>query len=300
MKIIQKELDIFNSLITEIINKNKNPITDNISDFINSKSKKLRPCLIFLFAKAMNIKITQDIYNLALATEIIHNATLIHDDIIDDASTRRGNVSLNKSLGNNLSVLTGDLLLSFAIQELNKLKNPVIIEIFSSAMRKMCNGEINQHFSIDKIPTIEEYIEKSQNKTAELFSASLEALCIIADIYEKELIKNFAVNFGIAFQIKDDLKNITDSDLLKPSLIDIYNGIFTAPVILLKKEINNIEDLSKNELIAKLKGNSQIVNKTKKIIEKYSHKAIASIDFIRDNQYKSKLIEITTDLYKAE
>lgn len=297
MKFIEKELDTLNKYLKYNISDKTNQISDNICDFIFSKSKRLRPKLIFLFAKTLNINISDKIYHLACCSELLHNSTLIHDDIIDNAELRRGKQSLNKKLGNNLSVLAGDFILSSAMLHLSECNNIECFNTFSNSLKLMCEGEINQHFTLNKIPTINEYIQKSKNKTAELFNASLSSLCIIENVQNIKEISDFAINFGIAFQIKDDLENILQTDNTKPQLSDIHNGIYSAPVIFLQERVN-IEQLSKDKII-ELISTKEIKQKTINLIEEYAKKAIASIEFIKDNQYKREIIALCEDLYKA-
>lgn len=299
MELINTELKIFNSVLYNSINEIRNELTPNLIDFITSKSKRIRPVLIFLMAKSLNYDINDNIYNLAEAAELIHNATLIHDDIIDNADLRRGKISLNKEIGSNLSVLSGDLLLAIALNKLNETGKSEIINIFSKAMINMCIGEINQHFSYYTIPSLDEYINKSQNKTAELFIAALKSLCIIQNIPHQDKISDFAKNFGIAFQIKDDLSNILNTDKTKPALNDIYSGIYTAPIIFLNEITGSVNGLNKDEIVSQLKQNKTVFEKTKNLIAHYSNKAIASLNFIRDNQYKNELIKLCENLYKA-
>lgn len=299
MKSIQKEISIFNDKLKYTLALYPNKIAGNISEFIFSKSKKLRPSLILLMSKALDIEPDEDVYILAVATELIHNATLIHDDIIDNAITRRGKLSLNKQLGNNLSVLAGDFLLSAAMKELNKFKNFEVLNIFNESLTNMCKGEINQYFTINSLPEMDEYIEKSRNKTAELFYASLKSLYLIKNIKELKEISDFSINFGIAFQIHDDLTNILMTDKTKPVLSDIYNGIYTLPVILLAQKNNNFINLTKDEIINGLTFDTDIIRKTENIINEYAIKAIDSLKFIRDNQYKKEIINLTENLYKA-
>ena len=297
MNLIENELKILNDYL-KINLSVENKISDDILDFIFSKSKRLRPKFIFLFAKALDLEISDKIYHLAACSELIHNSTLIHDDIIDDAQLRRGKVSLNKKLGNNLSVLAGDFLLSVAMLHLAKCSNIKCFEIFSSSLQQMCKGEINQHFALNKIPTFDEYIEKSKNKTAELFNASICALFEMENIPNIKDASIFALNYGIAFQLKDDLVNILKTDTSKPQLSDIYNGNYSAPVIFLQEKIDNIETFSKEELV-NLVNTEEIILKTLNLIEEYAKKAIASIEFIKDNQYKQELITLCENLYKV-
>lgn len=294
MKIIEEELSLFDKKLSECFLNKHTEISDDIKNFIFAKSKKLRPKLILLFAKAINDNITEEIYNLAICTELLHNSTLVHDDIVDNAQKRRGNLSLNQKLGNNLSVLAGDYLLSLSMIFLAKCKNIECLDIFANSIKKMCEGEINQHFTLGKIPKLDEYIEKSQNKTAELFKASLISTNLLLG-KETKTAENFATNFGIAFQIRDDLLNILETDISKPALSDIHNKIFTAPVIFLEK---NIENLSTEEIIKELK-TEKIKQRTIELIKKYATLAIASLDDIKDNQYKEELITLSKNLYKV-
>ena len=108
----------------------------------------------------------------------------------------------------------------------------------------------------------------------------------------------FALNYGIAFQLKDDLVNILKTDTSKPQLSDIYNGNYSAPVIFLQEKIDNIETFSKEEMV-NLVNTEEIKLKTLNLIEEYAKKAIASIEFIKDNQYKQELITLCENLYKV-
>ncbi len=294
MKIIEQELNTFENTLSDCLESRQNQISEDIKNFIFAKSKRLRPKLIFLYTKAIQRDVSKEIINLAISTELLHNSTLIHDDIIDNALTRRGNLSLNQKLGNNLSVLAGDYLLSLSMQFLTKCKNFECIDIFAKSLKLMCEGEINQHYTKGEIPTMEEYIEKSKNKTAELFKAALISTSLLLG-KETKIAEEFATNLGIAFQIRDDLLNILETDISKPALSDIHNRIFTAPVIFLEKKIEN---LSTEELINEAKS-EKIKQKTIELIKKYATMAIASLDDIKDNQYKEELIAITEGLYKA-
>ncbi len=296
MKIIEKELNYLNEYMINSLVDNNNQISDDISDYLSSKSKRLRPAFVFLFSKALGIEIDERIYSLACAVELVHNSTLVHDDIIDNADTRRGKVSLNFKLGNSLSVLAGDILLAVALKHLVNCKNLDTVKIFSDALYQMCKGEINQNFAIGTLPTMDEYIKKSEKKTAELYKAPLYSLCYIAGIKEKEEVLSFAYNFGIAFQIKDDLLNVMETDNTKPIMSDIHNGIYTAPVLYLNEDIKNVAELNEDEIIKHIQENKKYINKTVELIDWYVNKAISAISFVPDNEYKNKIIELTKNL----
>ena len=299
MKIIEKELKTFNEYLIKSLSDNKNHIAEDITEYLSGKSKRLRPSFVFLFAKALGLEITEKIYHLACSVELVHNSTLVHDDILDNADTRRGRISLNYKLGNSLSVLAGDILLSIALKELVKCENIEVVNNYAESLYLMCKGEINQNFTIDKLPTMEEYIKKSEYKTAELFKAPLTSLATMSNINEKEKIHSFAKNFGIAFQIKDDLLNILKTDKSKPIMSDIHNGIFTAPVLYLNEDKGNVENMSKEEIINNLLSDKKYIEKTTDLIKEYADRAIEDIAFIQDNEYKKEIIKLTENLYKV-
>ncbi len=299
MQIIEKELNNLDKHILDSLIDNKNQIADDISDYLKAKSKRLRPAFVFLFSKAMSIEVDEKIYSLACAVELVHNSTLVHDDIIDNADTRRGKISLNYKLGNGLSVLAGDILLAIALKHLVNCQNLDAVKIFSDAIHEMCKGEINQNFTIGKLPSMEEYIKKSERKTAELFKAPLDSLCKIKNIKEVDRINSFAKNFGIAFQIKDDLLNILETDKTKPIMSDIHNGIYTAPVLYLSEDVKNLEELNELDIIKLIQADKKYVQRTVNLIKEYADRAIESIDFVEENEYKKKIVTITQNLYKA-
>lgn len=299
MMIVEKELETLKKYIINSLSDKNNYIANEISDYLSAKSKRIRPTLVFLFAKAMGIEVDEKVYHLACSVELVHNSTLVHDDILDNADTRRGRVSLNYKLGNSLSVLAGDILLSVALRELIKCNSVEAVDSFAESIYLMCKGEINQNFTIGKLPTMEEYIRKSEYKTAELFKAPLTALCLIKNKSAKDNIHSFAKNFGIAFQIKDDLLNVLKNDPTKPMMSDIHNGIYTAPVLYLNEDKSNIENLSENEIINLLQSDKKYIKQTVQLIKEYADKAIEAITFIEDNQYKQEIIKLTENLYKV-
>ena len=284
------ELNSLNALLKNIFADKQNYISADILDFLSAKSKKLRPVLIFLFSKALKIPIDDKVYSLAAAVETVHNASLVHDDIIDNAKLRRNKVSLNYKLGSNLSVLAGDIMLAAALKLLSECRNSEIIQLFASCLYNMCKGEIMQNSFKGKILSMEDYIKKSQYKTAELFKAALVSLCILKNIPQKSNLEDFALNFGAAFQLRDDLINITGKDNSKPSFSDIKNGIYTAPVIYLSED-EDIIGMPEDKIIS-LAGNVKYAEKTRALIKQYERKAVHAIDFIEDNEYKREIIKL--------
>lgn len=247
-----------------------------INDFLSQESKMIRSLVACLFFKA---NISEEQYKILIATELIHNASLIHDDVIDESIKRRECDTINLTYDNKLAVIVGDYLISLATKELLDLNNSDVIKIFFETISKMCIGESSQYFSKGKIPTIEEYLIKTQYKTAELFKACMVSMALYSDSENINEVREFALNYGIAFQIKNDL------DDYKQGIInsqDIKSGNYTAPVILL----NSIEY------------NDVAIEKTLDLIHNYCQKAKDIIQNFDDDIYKDYLIGLIDKLWK--
>lgn len=242
----------------------KNPMLKELKSFLNAPAKRIRPLLSVLYLKANQKELTQNHYKLLTAVELIHNASLIHDDIIDNAETRRGHKTLNVIFNSKIAVVTGDYLLTAALDYINEIKLPLIIKKFTCTLAEMCQGEFSQYFDTNKIPTLDDYIKKTKQKTAALFMTALECSMIISNS-DSENALNFAENFGIAFQIKDDLTNILTTKS------DIKNGIYTAPVIL-SGSVNN-----------------PAIEKTYSLLNNYICNALKYLNSLKNSPYKTAL-----------
>ncbi len=270
--------------------KTREPLNSHIINFLNAPSKRIRPLLSILFYKSLYGNISDEKLKALASVELIHSASLIHDDIIDESDTRRGLKTVACEFGNKLGVICGDYLLSVAMKIVTELGSVELLKNFSNTLNKMCIGEINQNFDRFKISTIEDYIEKSKNKTAYLFETALitpfichsesfnnEILRLKSQNGEKSLIKqmasDFGINTGIAFQIRDDLMNLTSSDSSKPVRNDITEGIYNAPVIYAGSPDNYVNGLEK----------------TRDLLNNYIKTACANIEKLPQNVYKKGL-----------
>lgn len=293
--IVKNDLNILESEIAKMFS-GTNPLDEFLSDFLLSSAKRLRPLLGFLFLGCFNIKINQAQRDVLLAVELIHNASLIHDDVIDKAEKRRDKDSFNTKFDENLAVVAGDYLLSLALEKIINTNSIDVLKIFTSALKITCKGEINQYFSKFNLPTIEEYIEKSKNKTALLFQAGVLGALLLIDDYDKNLEKSaveFSQNFGIAFQIRDDIKNVLNSDNIVNN--DVSLGIYTAPVIFAHQE--NVNILEEKNIISAIK-ETKGIEKAKVLMDNYFYKSLSAIEQQIDNPYKkaiSELIELLRD-----
>lgn len=261
----------------------ENPLNDKLKTLINSSSKRLRPLIAFLFLRASGREIDENQYYILSAVELIHNATLIHDDVIDNSDLRRNQKTIHKEFDNNLAVIAGDFLLSVALKKITAVKDPRILELFAKSLESMCLGEISQYFNKFKIPTIDDYIEKSTQKTAFLFETAISASIMAGDGLYIECGKEFAKNFGIAFQVRDDLLNFISKNELKPSNNDVESGIYTAPVIF-SGDTNDV---------------SLGIVKTKNLMDNYFDKCLSAVKDLEESKYKTAISELVELLKNA-
>ncbi len=267
---VKYDIDNLNSKLNNLF-LDDNIIFQNLQDFLNSPSKRIRSVLAFLYLRANKLEVSDEQIELQAIVELIHNASLIHDDVIDDDLKRRGQNTLNCDFGSRMAVISGDYLLSVVMKKLTNFNSIELFNIFAKTLENMCSGEIQQYVFLGKIPSIEEYLDKSYLKTGALFEAGITAAMRIAG--ETKIIRavEFGRNFGIAFQIRDDLKNVLTSESK-----DLINGIYNAPVI-----FSNSPDV-----------NSLGIEKTKDLLNNYLDKAEDCLVDLAENEYKEALFEL--------
>lgn len=251
----------------------KQTVQGNIPYEISDFGKLIRSKLGILFVKSLGKPVSKDVISLLSAIELIHTASLLHDDVIDNNNERRNSPSLNKSFGNKKAILYGDIILSDAMSLVNTIDNPEISDIIVKTLHEMCRGELIQLDNIGEIMSVSDYIEKTSLKTGELFRAMIKSLCVLFSVHDYS---DFGLNYGIAFQIKNDLDNVSGDRS------DIENGIYTAPVIY-SGGINITDDA---------------IEKTVGLIDNYRKKSISVLSELEDNIYKEELIGVVKCLIK--
>lgn len=269
LNIVKDDVDRVNKELISFININE-PLKTKLVNFLTAPSKRIRPLLTFLYLRAYNIEVTERHYTLLTAIELVHNASLIHDDIIDESKTRRCEKTLNCEFDNKLAVIAGDYILSEALKKISLLNSSETIDMFAQTLADMCEGETFQYFNKFKIPTLDEYLKKTEQKTAKLFQTALEASALISDSKSAKQAAEFGKNFGIAFQIRDDLINV------KTLQADISDGIYTAPVI-----FSNSTSVSQSG-----------IEKTNCLLNNYINNAKQLLQNVENNKYKEALIEL--------
>ncbi len=304
--IIKEQLEAISELIRQqLYNSSLSKEMSGLLDHIRGVGgKMLRPGLVLLSGLSCGELVDEHI-KVAGVFEMIHDATLLHDDVIDESQKRRGVDTINHLHGNESAVLLGDFLLS-KVFSLSAELNPHTAKIIAGAAAATCQGELDQNiqksnWQIDE----QEYIGIVSNKTASLFRCCclLGAALAGADGEESEAFAEFGTNFGIAFQIADDVRDITRDQKQegKSTGLDIEGAKPTLPVIYL---LANTEDMAKQELLELLNAGLEQREKIKAVLEvngaieysrekvhEYIDKAITEIADIPESEAKASLIK---------
>ncbi|MGI8543723.1 MAG: polyprenyl synthetase family protein [Aridibacter sp.] len=284
-----------------------------LGDYLRaSGGKRVRPALLILANKAVGgNSSSESVIRLATVMEMLHTATLVHDDIIDNADTRRNRTSVNARFGNQSAVLMGDWLYMSAFETSLKERSLEILDILTELTRKMTEGELIQLTMLGRTDISEEgYFDILQRKTAYLFSACCEIGAILGNASSEvqKALKDYGKNLGIAFQLADDVLDFTaDKDVLgKASGADLLEGKLTLPLIFLvkndasvKAELEEImrkgeyENNSRNLLLDKLNTNGYL-EKTRQKAYEFAEKAEKNLEMLAKTEYCLALEEIPT------
>jgi len=234
---------------------------------VNRKGKQMRPMFIFLIAKMSNNgEVNERTYRGASVIELIHTATLVHDDVVDDSNRRRGFFSINALWKNKIAVLVGDFLLSKGLLLSIDNDDFDLLKIISVAVREMSEGELLQIEKARSLDITEEiYFEIIRQKTATLIAAccAMGAKSVNAAPDKVETMRKFGELIGIAFQIKDDLFDYGDEQIGKPTGIDIKEQKMTLPLIY---ALNNASEKDKKWLINSIKNHNKDTKRVKEVI----------------------------------
>ncbi|MBS1796431.1 MAG: polyprenyl synthetase family protein [Acidobacteria bacterium] len=286
-------------------------VINYLGDYLRaSGGKRVRPALLLLSNYACGGEASKkNVIRLATVMEMLHTATLVHDDIIDNADTRRNRTSVNARFGNQSAVLMGDWLYMSAFETSLKERRLEILDILTRLTRKMTEGELIQLTMLGRSDISEtEYFDILQRKTAFLFSACCEIGAILggASMEGQIALREYGMNLGIAFQLADDVLDfIADEDILgKAAGADLLEGKLTLPLILLvkgepalKKEIERVihdgdySNVSRELLLERLE-NAGTIDETRRRAYSYAEKARKNLDVLAKTEYRLALEEI--------
>ena len=255
---IYQEMELFEEKFTQSM-YSKVALLNRITHFIvNRKGKQMRPMFVFLVAKLLGEgKVNERTYRGAAVIELIHTATLVHDDVVDDSNKRRGFFSINALWKNKIAVLVGDYLLSKGLLLSIENEDFDLLKIISVAVREMSQGELLQIEKARNLDITEEvYYEIIRQKTATLLAAccALGAQAVNAPTKEVEKMHRFGEILGMAFQIKDDLFDYGEQKIGKPTGIDIKDQKMTLPLI---HTLNVVSKAEKGAIINIIKNHNK-------------------------------------------
>ena len=302
-------MEIFEEKFSKLM-LSKVPLLNRITHYIiKRKGKQMRPMLIFLFSKLLNSgNVNEKVYRGASVIELIHTATLIHDDVVDESKRRRGFFSINAIWKNKIAVLVGDFLLSRGMILCIENKDYDHLDIISESVKKMSEGELLQIEKSRSLDINEKvYFDIIKKKTASLISSCCKIAAVSVTKQKKiiESVSKIGENIGIAFQIKDDLFDYGKKKIGKPRGIDIKEKKLTLPLIY---TLNEVDKNKRKWLIKSIKKFNKDKSRVKEIIalvkdtgglnyavEKmnYYHKiALDDLKKLPENEFKESIIDM--------
>ena len=302
--LMKSELDLMNKILVDRLDSNVDLISQMSQYIINSGGKRIRPLLLLICAKATEYDGDYH-YSMAVVIELIHTATLLHDDVVDQSATRRGQETANELWGNAPSVLVGDFLYSRAFEIMVEPNSMEIMRILSKATNQISEGEVLQLLNIKNANiTQAEYFKVIERKTACLFKAACQIAGILSSADQKVInaMGSFGMHLGNAFQIIDDtLDYESDSNIIGKEIgDDLSEGKVTLPMIyalektkkaenkILKDAIKNA-DASHIDQIVEILLNVDAFQYSRDIAKIESNRALESIDYLPDSKYKTAL-----------
>jgi geranylgeranyl pyrophosphate synthase len=298
---IQEELAEVETRLRQAVRVEYLPLADIFEMLIGSGGKRIRPALSILATK-FHPTDPEKMYTLAIATELVHAATLIHDDLIDRSATRRGTPTINSRWSGTATVLAGDFLLARAADIAAGLDNFRVMRIFARTLMTICEGEIRQDFARSHWPPNRaEYYKHIESKTASLFVAATEGGAILSGASEDEIaaLKAYGRHLGMAFQMVDDILDFTadEKELGKPVGSDLRQGTFTLPVFYYlegdarDKPIGELVSTQVEQLIEAIRHSSAIAA-AKAEAQRVAQAAREALTIFPDNVYRRTLADL--------
>lgn len=290
---VKDDLKIIENLLHDTIDGHTDLITKIGTNIFSAGGKRIRPILSILSGKLFNYD-KAELYYLATAVELIHSATLLHDDVIDNGELRRGKITSNKIHGDKTSILVGDFLFAESFKLMVKSNSLESLKILSTASSIISEGEVKQlEFKQQQLFSKAQYLEVIEAKTAILFAAATESSACIAGRSRSEckLLKEFGINLGLAFQIIDDILDYNaEQDIFGKKIgTDFFERKITLPIILLYHKSNKLEQ---QEITTLFNSNTLDNNHLDHIINSLKKKNIFDECYSEATQYISNSINI--------
>jgi all-trans-nonaprenyl-diphosphate synthase len=305
---VENDLNILTDNLKQLIGA-RHPILGAAAEHLfEAGGKRIRPAIVLLASRATTSdhELTARHRRLAEITEMIHTASLVHDDVVDEADLRRNVETVNNLFGDRIAVLAGDFLFAQSSWYLANLDNLQVVKLLSEVIRDFAEGEIMQsinRFDIDA--SIDSYLDKTYYKTASLMANSAKAAAVLSNANDEivENLYNYGRNLGLAFQIVDDILDFTGSTevLGKPAGLDLASGKLTSPVFyaleqqpylktLIEREFSEPDDLDRALELIK---NSDGIEQARQLAKDLAHQAAQNINCLAVSDSKDALGELT-------
>lgn len=311
---LKSDIDIIEKELEKALNSSSHLLNDASLHLLQAGGKRIRPVFVLLCAKFGQYNIEQ-IKNIAVPLELIHMASLVHDDVIDNSDMRRGRHTVKAQWNNRVAMYTGDFIFARALQYVTAIENSYAHQILAHTMVEICNGEVIQiedKFRLDQ--NIKDYFRRIKRKTALLIESSCELGAVVGGVDDKyrRHLKRYGYFVGMSFQIVDDILDFTatDKELGKPAGSDLLQGNITLPILLLKDEPTirpYIDKTIAGELteddrmsMLKLVRSSDAMKEAMKISNKYLQKALKEVEALPNHPMKKKLRDIALFMGKRK
>ena len=304
---IRAELEDFEQRLHATVRADLGPVAEAMEQILDAGGKRLRPALVFLSAGLGPVRRVDDIHRAAMAIEFIHNATLIHDDLIDGAPTRRGLRTIHESLGPSPAIIIGDYYFAKGANLMSQIGNPEIDAVLSQTVMTICFGEMLQLTSQRRYDqSLDEYYAKIERKTAVLLAASTFCGAVLGGLDDRqvEAIRSFGRLLGMSFQIADDVLDYlaTEEEVGKPVGNDLKQGTVTLPLMLARQASNGQLDavLAKPVLddtdyaeVVRIVRNSSGIDESYAYAKTFGDKARAELAAFPPSAYRDALESLT-------
>lgn len=311
---IKPDIEIIEKELEKALSSSSHLLNDASLHLLQAGGKRIRPVFALLSAKFGDYNIER-MKNIAVPLELIHMASLVHDDVIDNSDMRRGRHTVKAQWNNRVAMYTGDFIFARALEYVTIIENPLAHQILARTMVELCNGEVIQiedKFRLNQ--TIKDYFRRIKRKTALLIESSCELGAVVSGAEEKNIrhLKRYGYFVGMSFQIIDDILDFTatDKQLGKPAGSDFIQGHVTLPILLMKDDPQLapfIEKVAVGELteeerqaMLQLVRKSNAIKEATKISNLYLQKALAEVDKLPNNATKKKLRDIALYMGKRK
>ncbi|KYG88939.1 MULTISPECIES: heptaprenyl diphosphate synthase component II [Metasolibacillus] len=311
---LKSDIEIIETELEKALNSSSHLLNEASLHLLQAGGKRIRPVFVLLSAKFGDYQIERMKY-IAVPLELIHMASLVHDDVIDDSNMRRGRSTVKAQWNNRVAMFTGDFIFARALEYVTVIDDPRAHQILARTMVELCNGEIIQiedKFRMDQ--HIKDYFRRIKRKTALLIESSCELGAVVGGVDEQNTrrLKRYGYFVGMSFQIIDDILDFTatDKELGKPAGSDLLQGNITLPMLLLKDDATMQPYLQKiiagtlteGERMKMLQyvRHSDAIKQATAISDKYLQKALKEVEALPNNPMKKKLRDVALFIGKRK